>query len=545
MPRKKRVPLRNAVLDFETDPFKYGRVPKPFCCDIYDGEKHVEFWGPDCVARMVDYLHSLKEPLRLYAHNGGKFDFFMMLEHLENPIKLINGRIVKVKCGIHELRDSYAIMPIPLSAYHKDEINYDHFEAETRENYKDEILRYLRSDCTYLYELVSAFWARFGDKLTVGSTAIGKLREYHPFDSQGESHDKTFRPFYFGGRVEAFETGVLKGDFSVFDVNSMYPYVMSEFHHPTGHDYNIAYSGIVDKKGRISGFANSKFFFAVIECEQQGAFPTRVKDGPLDFNVPFGEFFVTSHELQSAVATGRVQRIKVRKVLAPSKTIQFKDYVATYMAEKVAAKNSGDKIGELFAKLLLNSAYGKFGSNPENYKDFYIQRAGIDPAPEEPYCLEAVHEGGIYIWSQPTPIPRYFDVATAASITGAARSVLLRALSASKRAVYCDTDSIICERFEGELDSSRLGAWKLEGRGDALAIAGKKLYALRSAGKDIKRASKGVLLTSAQLFDIAGGASVHWYNDAPSFSLTPKAKGYKARFVDRKIQSTAKRSALA
>lgn len=532
MPRKKPAPKVLAVLDYETDPFKYGRIPKPFVCGLYWADGYKEFWGADCVQALIDWL-SQDAPceFRIYAHNGGKFDFFLMLEHLENPVKIINGRIVKAKCGEHELRDSYAIMPIPLSAYQKDEIDYAKFEPECREQHRTEICEYLKSDCVYLYRLVSAYWERFGDSLTIGSTAIKKLREFHPFDSQGETHDSVFRPFYFGGRVECFERGVIKGDWKVYDVNSMYPYVMSEYHHPTGSGYKSGYTAIMDKRGRLSGFAEFPMYFAVIECEQDGAFPTRRKGESLDFNVPFGEFHVTSHELQAAVRAGRVQNVKVRRVWAPLKTIQFKEYVSVHMAEKIAAKKSGDKVAELFAKLLLNSAYGKFGSNPDNYFDWLLQ-AEDEEIPEEPYEIYSTHDRGINVWRKPTAAKRFFDVATAASVTGAARSVLLDALSASKRAIYCDTDSIICEGLSAPMDNARLGSWKLEASGDTVAIAGKKLYALRQGRNYVKSASKGVRLTGPQIFDLARGKVIDWQNDAPTFSLTQSP-----RFVHRKIQS--------
>jgi hypothetical protein len=533
MPRKKPPAKVNAVIDFETDPFLYGRVPKPFVAGFYDGEIYREFWGDDCVLQLMQFLDDSPKAYRIYAHNGGKFDFFFLLDDLENPLKIINGRIVKAKSGKHEFRDSYAIIPLPLSAYQKDEIDYRLFEREAREQNRAAISKYLRGDCEYLLRLVSAFWERFGDRLTIGTTAIKKLQEFHPFDSQFESHDKTFRPFYFGGRVEAFETGILKGDWHVYDVNSMYPYVMAEYDHPTGNEYAMAYNGIMDKKGNISTVGAYPMFFAEIECQQQGAFPVRMKDRPLNFNVPEGIFQVTSHELKAAVKAGRVQNVKVLKVWAPEKVIRFKEYVSVYMAEKIAAKKAGDKVGEIFAKLLLNSAYGKFGQSPDNYKDFYIQHPG-DDQPEEPYELYSTHPGGVILWQKESPSKRYFDVATAASVTGAARSVLLGALSSRGRIAYCDTDSVISDGpLRGlQIDSATLGAWKLEATGDLLAIGGKKLYALRRGKDAIKSASKGVRLSDAQIFDIARGKTVQWHNDAPTFSL-----GNQPRFVHRKIQS--------
>ena len=111
-----------SVADFETDPFLHGRKPEPFSCGFYDGETYQEFWGADCAAQLMRYISSLKRPRRIYMHNGGKFDFFYIIGFLENPVRIINGRIVSAKFGIHEFRDSYAIIPVPLKAYDKDDI---------------------------------------------------------------------------------------------------------------------------------------------------------------------------------------------------------------------------------------------------------------------------------------------------------------------------------------------------------------------------------------------------------------------------------------
>jgi hypothetical protein len=58
--------------------------------------------------------------------------------------------------------------------------------------------------------------------------------------------------------------------------------------------------------------------------------------------------------------------------------------------------------------------------------------------------------GDFCIWERPSPRRGgFYNIATAASITGAARANLLRNLSLSDRPIYCDTDSIICEDFSG------------------------------------------------------------------------------------------------
>jgi DNA polymerase type B, organellar and viral len=531
-PKLKKQENKIATFDYETDPFMYGRIPKPFVGGFYSeltGFKY--FWHKGCAQELVDFLKNLKVPHTIYAHNGGKFDFFMMLEHLENPVRIINGRIVEAKLGIHTLRDSYAILPIPLRVFDKDDIDYQKLEEDVRDENRAEILRYLEKDCTSLFSLVSQFRARFGDKLTIGGTAIKKLQEMHPFESQKKFHDDKFRPYYFGGRVEAFETGILQGNWRVYDVNSMYPHVMRNCAHPTGSHWKRQFGGIVDKKGRISGISDAKVYFAQIHCTQRGCFPVRRKGESLDFNVPVGEFFVTSHELQAAIECGRVSNITVIECYAPSRVISFADYVDTFSAEKIAAKAAGDKAGEIFAKLLLNSAYGKFGQNPEHYFDYEITPENGDNPEGDDWELYHAANCGPSIWRKPSRSQAFYDVATAASITGAARALLLRALHSAERAVYCDTDSIICETLNSPLDHSELGKWKLEAEGNTVAIAGKKLYALRDGKKYVKIASKGAVLTGSEIFAICKGDTIQWHNQAPSFSLKKDTS-----FVSRKIK---------
>lgn len=536
---RKSVKPKIAVIDFETDPFLYGRVPKPFAAGFFDGEIYQEFWGDKCAEYLVSFISTLEEKYIIYAHNGGKFDFFYLLPWLQNPLKLINGRIAKAGfAGGHELRDSYSIIPVPLKAYQKEEIDYANFERDKRDKYKADILHYLAKDCEYLYSLVLAFNERFGAKLTIGGTAISKLREIHHFPAGNESHDSKFRPFYFGGRVQCFEAGDIRGKFKIFDVNSMYPDRMKNAIHPVGRGYACPVNPKLTGDGKLKGFGNRPYFAEVI-AKNRGAFPTRTKEG-LSFELEEGRFFTTSHEIETAIKYGLADIKQVVAAFVPQQLISFGDYVDIYSAEKIAAKKSGDKVSEIFAKLLLNSAYGKFAQNPENYFDYRIIGDIGELSREEfsEWDLFEIH-GDYQIWRKKSKAKSYFDVATAASITGASRAKLLEGLALSSRPLYCDTDSIICEDFAGETDDSKLGAWKCEGEADRVAIAGKKLYAAFSGGECIKLASKGVRLRPDDVLSLCQGEVISWANAAPSFSLS-HAPNFVARKITKRIDDPKK-----
>lgn len=529
----RKINRKLAVIDLETDPFLHGRLPKPFLSGFYDGERIVEFWGDDCILQLVTFLATLKDKYVIYAHNGGKFDFFYFFDYLENPVRIINGRIVVSHIGDHQLRDSYAILPVPLKTHGKKEIEYWKFEREHREEHKPEIIEYWKYDCESLYDLVFKFRERFGDKLTIGSTAIGVLQKMHPFTKANKAHDETYRPFYFGGRVEALETGILEGKFEVYDVNSMYPDAMKNVVHPEGRKYAMVCEPKLVGDCMLKGF-KCPFFFIRVIGKNHGALPMRTKEG-LNFRIPYGEFHTTSHELRVALRHGLFEIEKIVVAYVPHNTIQFGDYVDTFMEEKILGKKQGNKTMELFSKLLLNSAYGKFGQNSDNYYDFQIVREL-----SEITQLDNFDEWELYeqhrefsIWRKKVDRDAFFDVAIAASITSASRANLLGALSTATRPIYCDTDSIICEEFNGRKSDFELGAWKHEATLSRVAVAGKKLYAgFNAAGEVEKLATKGVRLSADEIVRLCGGADVHWQNMAPSFSVSNAPK-----FISRTIKS--------
>src|SRR3984885_1724286 len=174
------------VIDFETDPFLYNRVPKPFCVEFYSDTITEQFWGDDCADRLADFLERLPDKYLIYAHNGGKFDFHFLHKYIDNPALIIKGRITECHLFQHRLRDSFSIIPVPLRDFDKAdsgklEISYVKMEREAREFHKDEILNYLHRDCTVLHSRVSAFVDKYGPRMTIGGTAQRELKKEHAF----------------------------------------------------------------------------------------------------------------------------------------------------------------------------------------------------------------------------------------------------------------------------------------------------------------------------------------------------------------------------
>lgn len=520
MGRKK---IRVGTLDAETDPFLYGRVPKPFVWGLYlDSEFHV-FWGDDCTEQLMEFLSDEKD-LLLYAHNGGKFDFHFFINHLDPSINIINGRIAKctLNGGAIELRDSFLILPLPLSAHEKDSFDYRKMEVVSRESHKAEIINYLRTDCISLYDWVSDFRKNFGNGLTLAGSTFKQLKQTgYEIDNTPEHFDSKFRPFYLGGRVQCFEVGEFKGNLKYVDINSAYPFAMMSKHWH-GSQYCEHFKLPDNDNGS---------WYAEITAKSYGALPFKSPDNGKLYFPDDGKprkFFATGWEINAGLETGTLDVLKCHRSYRPVFTESFEAYVEKFYAMKLGAEQRGDKTMRLFAKLMLNSCYGKFGQDGRKYEKFCVTEAGDFPDGEG-WTLHTMRDG-YWIHSRPDPVDRFFNVCTAASVTGFVRAYLWKAICDCERPLYCDTDSIICYDFNGEI-SDKLGAWDLEAEPVEAYIAQRKMYALRMADGNEKVASKGVRLSFDQIkHGVLSGESLDTRRDAPAFSLK-----YGARFIDRVV----------
>lgn len=523
----KRDIRRIATLDLETDPFLHGHVPFPFAAGFFDGDTYFQTWGDNCIQEMIEFLEDYDKPLTIYVHNGGGFDFWYFQNWIENPLFFIKRRLVKAGfLGKHELRDSYRMIPVPLADYQKEKIDYQKFWYPAREKYRKEISYYLQKDCEYLYTLVTDFINRYGQYLTIGAAALAQLKEISPQKHESEKFDERFRPWYMGGRNECFEHGELHGEFKIYDVNSMYPYVMAKYRHPLGASFCQSRS---IKDNRLS--------FAYIRAESNGALP--VGSRGLKFPHGVNDFWACSHEIHAGIDLGYLRVLKVHQCYQFNKTQSFDEFVDKFSALKIECDQKGDKAGRLFAKLFLNSSYGKFGQNPRNYADCELfedvdscRAAGFAPAERMGTSIIGKKPAEIKKWS-------FNNVAIAASITSGSRAELMRGLAHATRPVYCDTDSITCTGLDMPLHDSRLGAWKLEAQCDTLYIAGKKLYAAYDKGIPLiikdqeKKACKGVNMSADTIKRVALGEEFQANIDAPLLRL-----GMEAKFISRKIRQT-------
>lgn len=565
-----------ATADLETDPFKkggrfpLGRLPEAFAGCFFDGKVSTiyEGSGGECCKNLIRRCVQFRG--FIYLHNGGKFDLHFLLPFVleifaceDLKLTCIGPRLVALKTPTCEFRDSYALIPKPLKALssaEKKEIAFWKLEKDAvdltvaeaaefwrdierdslvarkvwpspREYYREEIIAYLRQDCKGLYSAISEFVETYGKNLTLASAAFNVLRRQFgmPVVHTKKKYDDLFRNFYYAGRVQFWQLGKLEGNFKILDINSAFPAAMVHEHWFSS-GYYVTAEPPPDPKDKEKSFYE-------ITCDSLGALPVRTQNGIEFPTVRNGSFFATGWELFAALECGLVSNVRFLRVYTPAATRSFGDYVEHFYALKKEAKTVSERD---FAKLFLNAAYGKFSQNPRVFTEVIVTKFREHSA-EHMETLGWSHSyddenRGLSFYQKPTyqedgrdshgrPM-RFYNVCTAASITGYVRAFLMRSMHACRDVVYCDTDSIICGSSEALQIGPELGQWKIELEADQVFIGGKKLYAARNKDwqtckedKRWKKASKGVRLTVEQICKVCEGEAQSYSFEAPNYSV--------------------------
>lgn len=547
--RKQRQIDNIAILDFETDPFDNvsQELIFPFLAVLYsDNFEPIIIWEEDnakFVAAVIAAIESLPEAYTIYAHNGGKFDYMFLMSKLKGRMMFKGRGIMTAEIGKHELRDSFHIIPDRLANFKKDHIDYEDMRKDKRNAHRDEIVKYCINDCKYLLDIVKGFAQRFGLKLSIGQAAMAKIREDYKFERLSDTQDAFFRDFFFGGRVECLQGRIRRKEpYKLYDVNSMYPFVMAEYQHPIGNVYF-----------QHPGPIGPDTIFIDITCNSRGAFI--LKDG-LETKAPHGRyrFKTTIWEYRVAKKHNLISSEEIHACIDMPLRTNFAKFVRPLYDErqvikaKLNAMREAGLIGtteydelvkdDMFMKFLLNNGYGKFAQNPRRYKENYVTEVGGEPEDgADAWCGSPLRMCEDYwIWQRPSPSDRFNNVATGASITGAARSVLLDAICNSVDPVYCDTDSLICrELTDVKIHKTELGAWDLETEMSEIIVCGKKLYGYTktSDGKQVTKAKGSSQLGYDKIERLFNGETV----DSISFGVTLTKAGDQY-YMKRRINAT-------
>lgn len=300
---------------------------------------------------------------------------------------------------------------------------------------------------------------------------------------------KLEREGYFGGRVECYKQGEVKGPLYLMDVNSLYPSVMAanDFPHVLVDDYK---GGTEEKL--TEALENHSLISTVTITTDTPIYP--LYDGErLQF--PIGEFVTTLTTPELSIALQRGDIMTVHYTAKYLQTNLFADYVQDLYSARLEFRAEKNEAFDLVAKLLLNALYGKFGQRLGKWEE----RPDII-APDVMEWIEADELTGIIhkfrirmgVVQQEMSRGEAYDSfpAISAHVTAFGRLALWKLITTAGRrnVYYCDTDSVVTnkrgfDRLESLVDPLRLGALKHEGTFQTGAFYAPKHYTL---GKRVK-----------------------------------------------------------
>lgn len=300
-------------------------------------------------------------------------------------------------------------------------------------------------------------------------------------DDNAESHEMA-RAAYSGGRVECFRLGRARGPWTLYDVRSMYPYVMRERAYPTVLRSVYKRVGVSEIHDLCQG---ASVIAETVLDTSEAAYPIR-EDGRLLF--PTGCFPATLTTPELLYALKRDHVAEVGRVAVYSQATIFRGFVDDLYRLRMEARARGDDMMTWHLRLLMNSLYGKFGQVMR--KDVHVGTSpDLTPRVWTEYDFETgestkmrafagqIHRlevGGESWWSHP---------AIAAHVTAYARLHLWRLIREAglRDVAYCDTDSLLVSergaaRLHGQFIGDALGSLQIEGRADTVRIHGPKDY---------------------------------------------------------------------
>lgn len=390
--------LKFATFDIETD---YPDNPEDvLLIGFFNGKDYIEFNNFDTF--LGETLKSKYFNYKIYAHNGGRFDFKFLLDTLINydyefEILDVNGSIINISVPFHkiiknneikykyhiEYRDSYALLKDSLSKitnsfkvkHTKKDVNF--FKPD-EDNYLDKFnnwnlfKEYLKYDTIGLYESISHFedilHSYNGNiKLTIASTSMSLFKNnylntfIYPINKNIEignllgkkiilNIEDEIRKNYVGGRTEIFKR---EGDnLYYYDVNSLYPFVMSDNVFPISNPVFMLEDQITKKD---KGFFQCKISYP--KCKHGiPLLPKKIFGKNYNKLIyPVGEWTGLYHSDMIDYARKEGYDIEIEYGFIFDYDYLFKDFVK----EMYSLRKENESYNLIF-KYILNSLYGKF-----------------------------------------------------------------------------------------------------------------------------------------------------------------------------------------
>lgn len=326
----------------------------------------------------------------------------------------------------------------------------------------DEEKDYIKNDVVIAAMALKALFDMGLTKMTTASNALNEYKRlvgnYFRYWFPPPEYDKEIRQAYKGGFTYLSPRYAEKdvGEGIVLDVNSLYPAMM--YYKPLPYGEGVFFDGKYEDDERMP------LYIQIVRVSFQLK-PDKIPTIQIKENLHFvGTEYLTSSDgrivtlaltspdmelLHSQYELDYCEYVCGWKFKAGTKA--FKQYIDKWIGVKIEATKEGNKGKRTIAKLMLNSLYGKFATNPKVRS-------------KHPYLSE---DGSLKyaVGKEEIRAPIYIPVA--AFITAWARyTTITSAQRVYNRFIYADTDSLHLEGTEFpeglEIDDVKLGAWKLE-----------------------------------------------------------------------------------
>lgn len=435
---------------------------------------------------------------KIFAHNGGRFDFLHLMEYLKNvrnkEVRIIpmGPRIVSMKIshgkrGWITLQDSYTLLAYSLSelckVFEPSTVKLTgtiDFENERVDKANVLHQQYLRADCIALYEILQKYRSLpmvkdVGLKLTRSSTALAAWRTTlrSPIRTTTKTVQEFCRKSYAGGRTEIFRQVLRNG--ASFDVTSLYPDKMLK---PLPVE-------LIGPSSSIEDFGFHDVTVVVPECYV----PILWKKTP-KLIFPTGEFrgVYFSEEIKLAVEMGA-------KIIKHHKGFKFSeraDIFSEYIERgyRMRSENPKGSPLDILGKDLMNHCYGKFAEREQKWSLIKINQ--MDPATWPPE-FSHFHSEKLFLQTGLVEVEKYkrsphMLCHISSAITAWGRIDMARNiyLPYQKHLYYTDTDS---GKMGCELPTKEgLGGLKREyGIKNAFYLLPKGYWEETESGKIIKK----------------------------------------------------------
>jgi hypothetical protein len=441
---------------------------------------------------LVHYFHNLKFDGEFIIHWLLTNDFEYLKDGRLGPNQfnaLISdtGQFYKIKImfgnrnNTLELRDSLKLLNYKVSEIAKAfdlpiqklELDYKE-EREPGHILTDEEKAYLTNDVKIMALALNKIFDMGYTKLTQGSCALADYKEI-----VGKKHfeklfpppdyDSLIRKSYKGGftYLNPVYANIDVGEGNVLDVNSLYPSRM--------YSCELPYGEPLPFKGKYEYDKFYPLYIQTFSCEfdlKENYIPTIQLKGnfrflPTEYVVSSGNDVITltltSVDMELFLEHYNVYNVEyIEGWKFRSSSDFFKSYIDKWMQVKIESGKSGNKTMRNWAKIMLNSLYGKFALNPICAKKhpFLTEDKRISYHTGEKEIRDPIY---LPVGSFITAYARYYTITTSQKI---------KQFSIEKYGkdmyIYSDTDSIHTllpiDDLKSilEIDDFKLGAWAHE-----------------------------------------------------------------------------------